>query len=50
MNMNLLRTGVCIFCRRNHKTKSCDIITKPETRKEILFDDDDDDELFLWYG
>ena len=28
---------MCIFCHRNHKTKFCDIITKPEIRKEILF-------------
>ena len=28
--------SMCIFCRRNHKTKFCDIVTKPEIRKEIL--------------
>ena len=30
---------MCIYCRRNHKTKFCDIITKPEIHKEILFKD-----------
>ena len=29
--------SMCIFCRRNHKTNFCDIIAKPEIRKEILF-------------
>ena len=29
--------NMCIFCRRNHKRKFCDIITKPEIRKPILF-------------
>ena len=28
---------MCIFCLRNHKTEFCDIITKPEIRKKILF-------------
>ena len=35
MNMNLLRA--CIFCRQKHKTKFCDMIAKPEIRKETLF-------------
>ena len=26
-------------CRRNHKTKFCDIITKPEICQEILFEE-----------
>ena len=26
-----------IVCPRNHKTKFCDILSKPELRKEILF-------------
>ena len=30
--------SMCIFCRRNYKTKFY-IITKPETRKEILIND-----------
>ena len=29
--------SMCIFCRRNHKTKFCDLITKLEILKEILF-------------
>lgn len=27
---------ICIFCRQDHYSKNCDIITKPEVRKEIL--------------
>ncbi|XP_066923479.1 uncharacterized protein [Clytia hemisphaerica] len=27
---------LCIFCRRDHYSKNCDIITKPEVRKSIL--------------
>ena len=27
---------LCIFCRRKHKSISCDIIPKPEVRKNIL--------------
>ena len=26
---------LCIFCRRSHKSFSCDIVTKPEVRKNI---------------
>ena len=29
----------CIFCGRKHRSKNCEIITKPETRKDILFKD-----------
>ena len=28
---------MCIFCRQNNKTKFCDMITKPEICKEVLF-------------
>ena len=27
---------LCIFCRREHASKNCDIITKPEARKSIV--------------
>ena len=27
---------MCVFCRRNHASKNCGIITKPEVRKNIL--------------
>ena len=30
------RTQLCVFCTRNHDSKNCDIITKPEVRKSIL--------------
>ena len=30
------KTLLCIFCRRNHLSFKCDIITKPEARKDIL--------------
>ena len=26
----------CIFCRRNHSSSSCNIVTKPEIRKNII--------------
>ena len=37
LTQNNFIKNVCVFCRRNHKTKFCDIITKPEIRKDILF-------------
>ena len=27
---------MCVFCRRSHASKNCDIITKPEVRRSIL--------------
>ena len=27
---------LCVFCRREHPSKSCDVITKPEVRKSIV--------------
>ena len=29
----------CFFCKRNHLSKNCSIITKPEVRKDILYND-----------
>ena len=27
---------LCVFCRREHPSKSCDVVTKPEVRKSIV--------------
>ena len=27
---------LCVFCRRDHPSKNCDVITKPEARKSIV--------------
>ena len=31
--------NMCIFCRRNHSSTRCDIVTDPKVRKQIIIND-----------